>query len=41
MNYNFFDRKNNGFVVRLAVVVFSNYRFDFLLAIPVTTERDL
>jgi len=41
MNNNFFNRKNNSFIVRLAVVMFSNYYFEILLAIPVKTERDL
>jgi uncharacterized membrane protein (DUF485 family) len=41
MHYNFFNRKNNSFVVRLAVVMFSSYYFELLLAIPVKTERDL
>jgi hypothetical protein len=41
MYYNFFNRKNNSFVVRLAVVMFSNYYFELLLEVPVKTERDL
>jgi hypothetical protein len=39
MLYNDFYRKNNSFIVRLAVVVFSNYNFKLLLAIPVNRER--
>jgi uncharacterized membrane protein (DUF485 family) len=41
MHYNFFNRKNNSFVVRLAVVMFSNYHFELLLAIPAKTERNI
>jgi len=41
MHYNFFNRKNSSFVVKLAVVMFSNYCFELLLAISVKTERDI